>query len=78
MAQTVSVVDDSPSEVQAALVLAVNELIAQFEAHKHQVDNSGAGGASDITGLAVTGTTTGTPAGGALISLTTGPIVTRV
>lgn len=50
----------------------LQEVKAKFDGHKHRVDNSGAGAATDITGLPVTGTTTGTPTGGTLSTVTIG------
>lgn len=74
MAQTVTVVDDSPSEVQAALVLAVNELITQFELHTHNADGSEAGSYFTSPPRSDTATVTA----GTAIVLTTGPITTRL
>lgn len=65
----VRVIQDVPKGgVAEALVTVVNSLVASFNSHKHNIDGSAISGASDITGTPVTGTSTGTPAGGTAIA----------
>lgn len=47
----------------------LSEVKAKFDAHKHRVDGSALGNATDLTGLPATGTTTGTPTGGTLSTI---------